>query len=164
MSSKALRVFGLVLAAVFALLLVGCESDTDALRRTFAKMAKQLNIDSNVAASLYGEKRLLQPFVAKFGEANCQHIIIKLDETPYSLRRDPNNLSVPYHAELRGIVTILPCGHKILYRDEFMVATDKHAWAPLLTGESIISVIRTQIELDAKHRSTIRQNPYEPAP
>lgn len=153
-----------VLMTALTIFLVGCESETDTLRRTFATMVKQLDIDANMAASLYDEKRLLRPLAAKFGDANCQRILIKLDETPYFLRRDPTNMSVPYRAELRGVVTILPCGHKILYRDEFMAANEKHQWAPLLTGESIVSSIRTKIELDATNRTTIRLNPYESRP
>ena len=88
-------------------------------------------------------------------------IIIKVYETPYTLRRDPNDLLLPYRAELQGIATVMPCGHTILYRDELMAANDKYEWVPLLNGETIVSAIRTQIERDAEHRSTIRRNPYE---
>lgn len=153
-----------ILTFILSFFIFGCDSDTDALRRTFAKMAKQLEVDANVAANLYGEKRLIQPLALKFGEANCQHIVIKLEETPFSLRRDPNNLSLPYHATLEGTVTILPCGHRIRYRDEFMAADDKFRWVPLSTGELIVDSIRTLIEFDAKHRDTIRSNIYESQP
>lgn len=93
-------VFKSILFAAVTRLLAACESDTDKLKRSFENRVKRLESEMLVAAKTYGEARLLKPLADRFGEQNCRSLVVSLDRAPLSLRRQPNDLLLPYRAEL----------------------------------------------------------------
>jgi hypothetical protein len=146
---------------VSALVCSGCGSDTDKLTRNFEKKIKKLEFELTAAIRLNGAENLLKPLADKFGGNNCKTLVVNIDQVPYRLRREPNNMLAPYHAELHATVTILPCGHKIYVVDDWLSANEKHEWGWYPDVDMMLNLIKIHINSDAKTRSTIRRSPYE---